>query len=298
MKYDHDIIRDLMPLCIDGIASDNSIKAVEEHIAECPDCRNEWKQMKDNIQPCRNITLPENTAKYTETAKRVRRHNRWNLLKLSCIITIVLFLFYMAAYYYLAGGRFTVQGVTELHFEELKCDVSDADIEYLGTLKSSDGKCAATAALAHMRDTDETVFAATAIGKDWPGFGMWSSCGGSGVPLSDTKGIQAAAGGASTYDKGRRYFEYFCFYVTDENIKNISFEHYGKSYTLSPDKNGFCGIGFESSDIQTADRTSHPIDCTVTDENGNVLQTIPLSEELSYTFGEFHEIQWDTASIS
>ena len=39
MKYDHEIIRDLMPLCIDGIASEKSNAAVQEHIAECAACR-------------------------------------------------------------------------------------------------------------------------------------------------------------------------------------------------------------------------------------------------------------------
>ena len=47
MKYEHDVIRDLMPLCIDGIASEKSNAAVQEHIAECPACEKEWEQMKN-----------------------------------------------------------------------------------------------------------------------------------------------------------------------------------------------------------------------------------------------------------
>ena len=39
MKYDCDIIRDLLPLYADKACSEKSRMAVEEHLAECPDCR-------------------------------------------------------------------------------------------------------------------------------------------------------------------------------------------------------------------------------------------------------------------
>ena len=39
MKYDCDVIRDLLPLYADKACSENSQKIVEEHLQECPDCR-------------------------------------------------------------------------------------------------------------------------------------------------------------------------------------------------------------------------------------------------------------------
>ena len=39
MKYDCDIIKDLMPLYIDDLLSDNSKKFVEDHINNCESCK-------------------------------------------------------------------------------------------------------------------------------------------------------------------------------------------------------------------------------------------------------------------
>lgn len=39
MKYDCDLIRDLLPLYADGVCSETSRAVVEEHLDECPDCR-------------------------------------------------------------------------------------------------------------------------------------------------------------------------------------------------------------------------------------------------------------------
>ena len=39
MKYPCDLIRDLLPLYQDGVCSEESRAAVEEHLRECPSCR-------------------------------------------------------------------------------------------------------------------------------------------------------------------------------------------------------------------------------------------------------------------
>lgn len=41
-----DIVRDLMPLAIDGVASDGSRKLVEEHVAACEPCSSVWSDMR------------------------------------------------------------------------------------------------------------------------------------------------------------------------------------------------------------------------------------------------------------
>ena len=47
MKFDCDIISDLLPLYKDGICSDTSKKIVEEHLAECPSCSKVLNMMED-----------------------------------------------------------------------------------------------------------------------------------------------------------------------------------------------------------------------------------------------------------
>ena len=39
MKYDCEVIRDLLPLYADRACSERSRTMVEEHLQECPDCR-------------------------------------------------------------------------------------------------------------------------------------------------------------------------------------------------------------------------------------------------------------------
>lgn len=47
MKFDCDMISDLLPLYKDGICSESSKKIVEEHLAECPSCSNMMSKMDD-----------------------------------------------------------------------------------------------------------------------------------------------------------------------------------------------------------------------------------------------------------
>lgn len=47
MKYSCDVIKDLLSLYCDNVCSDDSRAAVEEHLNECGDCRNELEKLKD-----------------------------------------------------------------------------------------------------------------------------------------------------------------------------------------------------------------------------------------------------------
>lgn len=56
MKYNCNVIRDLIPLLVDGVLSDDSRQVIREHLKECPECRGYYKTC------ARNISLEENTA--------------------------------------------------------------------------------------------------------------------------------------------------------------------------------------------------------------------------------------------
>lgn len=43
------IVRDLMPLCIDGVASEESRRLMEEHMAECKECAGVYAAMHDEL---------------------------------------------------------------------------------------------------------------------------------------------------------------------------------------------------------------------------------------------------------
>ena len=59
MKYNCDLISDLLPLYKDDICSESSKKIVEEHIAECPDCRKILNSLND-------VTIDEKIVKEKE----------------------------------------------------------------------------------------------------------------------------------------------------------------------------------------------------------------------------------------
>ena len=44
------IIKDLLPLYIDGLTSEETNALVEEHLAECDGCRLTYQVMKDNAE--------------------------------------------------------------------------------------------------------------------------------------------------------------------------------------------------------------------------------------------------------
>ena len=72
MKTDCEIIRDLMPLCAEQIASEKSRALVDEHVAECADCRERYAAMQ---QPEPAITEHKTEAEHFERSyKKERKH--------------------------------------------------------------------------------------------------------------------------------------------------------------------------------------------------------------------------------
>jgi hypothetical protein len=55
-KISCDIVRDLLPLYVEDLASSDSKKMIEEHIAVCPDCAKQLQEMQESI------TLPADTV--------------------------------------------------------------------------------------------------------------------------------------------------------------------------------------------------------------------------------------------
>ena len=266
MKYDHDIIRDLMPLCIDGIASEKSCEAVKDHLAECSECKAEWEQMKINTQPCENIPLPEDTARYTETAKRVKKHRRGVLLKAVCAVILALFIGGLLGNHFDDASFFPKKIARQ--FIDGWCDLSEAEITFLGTVKSPDGQYEATLALVERPGAPVLFAESTAERSDLLRMGMWSGTGGSWEEFPADKKIFET--GCLVSENELKYRGHIAFYVTDDRVEKISFVRSGETYTLYPDKNGFCGIGFAFDDKQQYD-SFRISEGTAVDANGKIL---------------------------
>lgn len=71
MKYNCNVIKDLLPSYVDKICSDESRKIIEEHFNECQSCRDLSQQMKDNsIETNLNVEKNEILSKHNRHIKR------------------------------------------------------------------------------------------------------------------------------------------------------------------------------------------------------------------------------------
>lgn len=100
MKYNCDIVRDLLPLYQDGIASDASKLMVKEHLEECRDCTDFFQEIQKELSVNQKDKYEEKKA-YISLAKRIRR-TRWYW---RLIIGILIGSFVWASLMYAEGYR-------------------------------------------------------------------------------------------------------------------------------------------------------------------------------------------------
>lgn len=80
------IIKDLIPLCIDGVASEDSMKCVEEHIQTCEDCRHQMELMK------RSIAVPDEKEVRMKEAEGFKKMKKSILMGLVIAVCVTLVL--------------------------------------------------------------------------------------------------------------------------------------------------------------------------------------------------------------
>ncbi len=294
MKYEHEIIRDLMPLCADDIASPQSEAAVKEHIAACEECAAEWEQMQKGIDTGKKDD--EEAKRYAETAKRVRKHDR---RVAACVLASLLLIAFIGAVIasYHDGARFTLRGavkygVVEMHGLQYELeynlygrsgpDVIDPEekpeITYLGEIlivgqspfavfpyNLPKNMWAYSYVLVNLPKKNETYFCAYRCDRNDPDrLFMWNSSGLHYEPLED--GINMI------------YKDYphtsAAFYSTDNRVKTIQFEFIHVKWTVDLDENHFGAIRLNSG---------HGMEITngtATDKDGNVLYKTENSVEI------------------
>ena len=80
------VVRDLLPLYVDGCCGADSRRLVEEHLAGCPDCRRARADMAGELPPAEGAPVPEaEPARAMKTGlKKLRR--RWALSLLAVLL--------------------------------------------------------------------------------------------------------------------------------------------------------------------------------------------------------------------
>lgn len=101
MKYDCELIKDLLPLCQDNVASSASQTVVNEHLLECTECRSFSKNIgSSNLQPAGLEQRDIETIDFIKVARRIRKRKT---ITIACIILIVISVIYFAQAY--ANGK-------------------------------------------------------------------------------------------------------------------------------------------------------------------------------------------------
>lgn len=120
MKMECDVIRDLMPLCAEKIASEKSSEAVQEHVRECSECRRIYENMLSPAPQAQFQTRPQ------ESFRRYIRKKKWGyglkvaLLTLAGVAAVLLLRFV------LVGGAI---GLLALDSERAEAEV-DTDVRH------------------------------------------------------------------------------------------------------------------------------------------------------------------------
>ena len=88
MKITCEIVKDLLPLYIDDLCSDDSKAAVEGHIAICDECKSELQAMQLSI-PANNREQNLNEADVVKMLSKEWGKSKWKSLFKGIVCTLV-----------------------------------------------------------------------------------------------------------------------------------------------------------------------------------------------------------------
>jgi hypothetical protein len=89
MKHECNVARDLMPLALDGAASGESRRLLDEHLEECAACKEYYDGMKAALPLARAANNEQEQKTFDQAARKLRRKRRFRLLR-NTLIGIVI----------------------------------------------------------------------------------------------------------------------------------------------------------------------------------------------------------------
>lgn len=103
MKYKCEIIQDLLPLYADNICSEESKKMIEEHLSECPDCREYLEELKNN--PIAESELKNTDENKTEIVRKLKHKIMKRNITIALLNTLIIILALFGTYKYLENAN-------------------------------------------------------------------------------------------------------------------------------------------------------------------------------------------------
>lgn len=73
------VTRDLMPLCIDGTASEASQRRVNKHVADCQPCATVYQEMQTQIDL--DVPVEQESEQFDTAVKKVKHKHAWRKLR-------------------------------------------------------------------------------------------------------------------------------------------------------------------------------------------------------------------------
>jgi hypothetical protein len=108
MKYRCDMVKDLMPLCLDHEASESSEQTVIEHLAECRECSKYYEALGKEMEPIEIQNDKEN--KYIRLASKLRKKRKIT----AAFITLFVCIFCFSCLCYANGYRLSSRAAADL----------------------------------------------------------------------------------------------------------------------------------------------------------------------------------------
>ena len=87
-KNECNVVRDLMPLVLDRVASEESREMVETHIGSCEECRKQYDTMKADLPEVTRMEYEEEQKQFADALKAVRKTRLKRRLRLIAIAAL------------------------------------------------------------------------------------------------------------------------------------------------------------------------------------------------------------------
>lgn len=89
MRSECNIIRDLLPLCIEDMASPDSAVFVGKHLEKCEECRREMSRLKDPVLFEQAIPTPEEAEALKALQEKLKRRSKILVTATTIVTTVV-----------------------------------------------------------------------------------------------------------------------------------------------------------------------------------------------------------------
>lgn len=109
MKYKCNIIKDLLPLYVEDVTSQDSNKIIEEHLKECEECKKHYEELKDGsfIEELKEEQVNEENPK--KTMKTIKKKIILGKLFFALISAIVVIITLFSTYSYMNNKIVPIQ---------------------------------------------------------------------------------------------------------------------------------------------------------------------------------------------